>query len=416
MLENFFSSPVRLRQLRHRGPLGPHLDGFAAYLRQAGYTRGSGALTLSQASTFSWYLERKGLTLQEIDELAGQRFIEEDLTPVGCGASAPYMIKRLLVYGRQTGLMPAMAAAQPALTPEEALLRRYTDHLRDVRGLAFATIADYLRYARMLLAWYATERPHATLPQMTAADVMTYLTYTTGLHTSRAWARHCVGGFRAFLRFLHWEAILPIALDGGLPSSRLYRLAPIPPRLTVAQVRQVLDAVDVTRPEGQRNKAILLLLAVLGLRSMDICRLEVSHLDWRQGVIRLPITKGCRARVLPLPAEVGAAIADYLLHGRPAYPGPQVFLRQNAPVAPLKHIWSIADTALRRVGITLPSSTGPHLFRHSLASQLVNAGTPIKEIADLLGHQSIDTTAIYTKVDTMHLAEIALPFPEVSHE
>lgn len=416
MLENFFTSPVRLRQLRHRGPLGPHLDGFAAHLRKLGYARGSGRGTLSLASTFSWYMERKGLALHELDEITGQRFIEEDMAPVGDCFTVSYMMKRLLNYCRQKGLIPLTASTQESPTLQEALLRRYIDHLRDVRGLAFATINGYLRYARTMLDWYETQRPRQTLEEMSGADVMEYLTYCTGLYSSRSWARNSVGGTRAFLRFLHWEQIVATELYRGVPCSKLYRLAPVPPRLSWEQVRQVLAAVDVTRPEGQRNKAILLLLATLGMRSMDICRLELGHIDWKKGIIRVPTGKSRRARVLPLPQETGEAIMDYLLHGRPPYPGSQVFLRHKAPVGPLAHIWWITSSALRSVGITPPGCSGPHLFRHSLAGHLVNAGTPIKEIADLLGHQSIDTTAIYTKVDTVHLAQIAMPFPEVCHE
>lgn len=416
MLENFFTSPVRLRQMRHRGPLGPYLDGFSTHLRNLGYSRASARPTLSLASTFSCYMERKGLALQELDEMIGQRFIEEDMAPVGDCSTVFYVMKRLLSFCRQEGFIPLTASAQESPTPQEALLRRYIDHLRDVRGLAFSTITGYLRYARTMLNWYEVQRPRHTLGEMTGADVMEYLTYCTGLYSSRSWARNSVGSTRAFLRFLHWEQIVTTELHRGVPYSKLYRLAPVPPRLTWEQVRQVLAAVDVTRPEGQRNKAILLLLATLGMRSMDICRLELGHIDWKKGTIQIPTGKSRRARVLPLPQETGEAIMDYLLHGRPTYPGPLVFLRHKAPVAPLGHLWWITSSALRTVGITLSSCSGPHLFRHSLAGHLVNAGTPIKEIADLLGHQSIDTTAIYTKVDTVHLAQIAMPFPEVCNE
>jgi len=162
-----------------------------------------------------------------------------------------------------------------------------------------------------------------------------------------------------------------------------------------------------------RDRAILLLIAGLGLRSQEVRTLEPGHIDWRRGELRLPRTKSRRERVLPLPQEIGAAVADYLLHGRPPLDIPCVFVRHRAPQGPLESGGSVAGIIrrhLKRAGIDAPSR-GSRLLRHSLATRMVNAGVPIKEIADVLGHVSIDTTAIYTKVDVRSLAGVALPFP-----
>jgi site-specific recombinase XerD len=186
----------------------------------------------------------------------------------------------------------------------------------------------------------------------------------------------------------------------------------IPRHLPWKQVRELIDSVDIGKRGGLRDKAVLLLIATLGLRRKEVGDLQLDDIAWRTGEIRLRKTKTRRERTLPLTQEVGAALADYVLHERPRLPVPQVFLSNRAPEAPIAHytIGSIVKRHLRRAGIQAPSY-GAHLLRHSLATRLVNEGVPIKQIADLLGHASINTTAIYTKVDTTTLEVVALPFP-----
>jgi site-specific recombinase XerD len=178
------------------------------------------------------------------------------------------------------------------------------------------------------------------------------------------------------------------------------------------QVRELIDGVDTSKRGGLRDKAALLLIATLGLRRQEVSSLQLHHVDWREAEIRVAQTKSRRERMLPLPEEVGVALAGYILHERPRVPVPQVFLSNRAPLGPIAphSVGSIVGRHLRRAGIEAPNY-GAHLLRHSLATRLVNQGVPIKQIADLLGHTSINTTAIYTKVDTATLATVALPFP-----
>ena len=154
------------------------------------------------------------------------------------------------------------------------------------------------------------------------------------------------------------------------------------------------------------------LIGSLGLRRKEVCRLQLDHIAWREAEIRVAETKSRRERTLPLPQEVGAALVEYVLHERPRLPLPQVFLTNRAPLEPIAPhtVGSIVRKHLRCAGIQAPNH-GTNLLRHSLATRLVNQGIPIKQIADLFGHASIDTTAIYTKVDTASLATVGLPFP-----
>ncbi len=193
-----------------------------------------------------------------------------------------------------------------------------------------------------------------------------------------------------------------------------WRLATVPRYLPWKYVRELIDDLDTSSPWGLRDKAVLLLIAVLGMRGQEVRTLKLKDIAWRRAEIHLPRSKSCRARVLPLPPEVGAALSNYILHGRPRVNTPEVVLRHDAPIGPLSSpsaVGRIVTRNLRRAGIVSPARPGTQLLRHSLATRLVNRGVPIKQIADLLGHSSIDTTAIYSKVDLKRLAAVALPFP-----
>jgi site-specific recombinase XerD len=175
----------------------------------------------------------------------------------------------------------------------------------------------------------------------------------------------------------------------------------------------VIDEIDVTDPIGVRDRALLLLLATTGARNQELRLLELQDVRWRAGEVLLRRTKTRRERVVPLLEEAGSALAEYVLHARPRVQAPQVFLCHGPPARPLGYSSTVAAIVRRRMarcGLQ-PPRAGAHLLRHSLATRLVRQERPIKEIADLLGHRSIDTTAIYVKVGLPQLASIALPFP-----
>ena len=217
-----------------------------------------------------------------------------------------------------------------------------------------------------------------------------------------------------FLRYLRWSGLNNQDLARFVPHTPRYRLAHLPPRLAWADVRRAIDALDVTTSVGIRNRAILLLVATTGLRNKELRSLELHDIRWRSAEVIVRQTKSRRDRVVPLLQEAGEALADYVLHARPKSSSQRVFLQHLPPVRPIEGssiISRIVRAALERADIVLPPVVGAHLIRHSLATQLVGQRRPINEIADLLGHRSIDTTAIYVKVALPQLADVALPFP-----
>jgi site-specific recombinase XerD len=172
----------------------------------------------------------------------------------------------------------------------------------------------------------------------------------------------------------------------------------LPRQLGWEDIRKAIDAIDPATPTGSRDRAILLLLATTGIRNKELRSLVLEDIRWRDAQVRIRRTKARRDRSVPLTQEAGKALADYVLRARPDCRSRRVFLVHLPPVRPID-------------GSTNISRIGAHLIRHSLATHLVNRRRPINEIADLLGHRSIDTTAIYVKVAVSQLAEVALPFP-----
>jgi integrase/recombinase XerD len=318
----------------------------------------------------------------------------------------------MLEHLRSEGVIHQEAVARPQ-DRFASILGNYDRHLDGVRGLSVSSRPQYLRYAQRLLDWLCNRHGERPLAELTGADVLDFITDSAGLNPSGSWRYNLCSLTRGFLRYLRWEGIIEVDLDRVVPSLPHWRLQSIPRHLPWPQVRALIDSVETSTPLGLRDKAVLLCIATLGLRSQEVRHLKLTEIGWRAGEIQLAETKSRRERALPLPQELGTALAAYVLHGRPRLDVPHVFLRHRAPQGPITSthgIGQIVRKHLLRAGIRAPSR-GAHLLRHSLATRMVNEGVEVKQIADLLGHVSIDTTAIYTKVDTRHLSTVALPFP-----
>ena len=225
---------------------------------------------------------------------------------------------------------------------------------------------------------------------------------------------------RSFLRFLCLRGLHPDNLSSQVPKVRLARNARVPAVWSREEVAALLAAVDRCSPKGKRDYAILLLAGRLGLRVSDIRRLRLDNLHWRESLLELTQAKTGATLVLPLTEEVGEALIDYLRHGRPVTTHREVFLRLKAPVEPFgsnDNLHHIITFYRQRAGIALPpqGGTGLHSLRHTVATWLLETGTPLETIASILGHRSLESTQIYTKVDLEALRQAALD-PEVSHD
>ena len=409
MLEYYIESTQRIQQFRQR-PLGPYIESLAAKLHQRAYTRGTGHRILGVAGRFNDYLRSKGIRdSEEVGADLVERFIKEELRAQCTTPKAEKSFQHMVKHLRNEGVIPEMMA-EAREDSYGGILGRYDSHLRDLRGLSPLTRPRYLHNAKMLLDWYHDRKDKQPLTDLTGVDILDFITEQAALHPSGAWRKHLCSGARSFLRYLLWEGTVEVDLSRVVPTIPHWRLQSIPRHLPSEDVQALIESVDSSTPIGMRDKAVLLLIATLGLRSQEVCKLCLCDIRWRASEIRLTKTKGRREHVLPLEQEVGEAISEYLIDGRPKTNLPNVFLKHKAPQGPISSAGQIVRKHLLRAKITAPSY-GAHLLRHSLATRMVNQGAAIKQIADVLGHQSINTTAIYTKVDTNTLAEVALPFP-----
>lgn len=286
----------------------------------------------------------------------------------------------------------------------------YAGYLRDAVGAADATRARHLPTVRRFIA--ACSGPDGPdwaglSVQRVAEFIRQEAAQRTG-HGRKAPA--CAT--RSFLRFLTWRGAAPSGLDRAIPSVRRARHASLPPHLSSEQLARLLERPTAPRPAEHRDRAILLLLARLGLRAGEVAALAFDDLDWRVGQLRLQAGKCRRERVLPLPQEVGAALAEYLRHGRPFCRERWVFLALTGPARAFgpAAVTRIVQRNLVRAGIPLGRLTGAHMLRHTAASRMVNRGASFKDVADVLGHRSLQTTGIYAKLDLGALAGVALPW------
>jgi site-specific recombinase XerD len=217
---------------------------------------------------------------------------------------------------------------------------------------------------------------------------------------------------RALLRYLTFCGFALSRLAGAVPVLRRYRDAGLPRHLSHDEVERVLATRSLTKAVGRRDKAILSILAGLGLRAGEVARLRLDDFDWHNGSVVIRAGKTARERCLPIPHEVGTAIVAYLRNGRPCVPERAVFWRVRSPQAPLTRmgITDVARAALHRAGIH-PIRSAAHVFRHTVATQLVRRGVTFKAVADVLGHTQIESTTIYAKLDVDTLAQVALPWP-----
>lgn len=229
-----------------------------------------------------------------------------------------------------------------------------------------------------------------------------------------------VSDLRSFLRYLLMRGILERDIRDDLPKIRVYRDAHIPTIWSRDDVTKLLAAVDRGSPKGKRDYAILLMTSRLGMRVGDIRTLRLEHLDWEQARLRMPQSKTGVSLDLPLPEDVGEALIDYLRHGRPKSAHREVFLLARAPYGPLyptNNLHRVIALWRRRAGIPAARPRGRqglHSLRHTLATRLLEAGTPLQTIANIIGHLSLESTRKYTKVNVAALQSVAIDPDEVA--
>jgi site-specific recombinase XerD len=374
-----------------------------------GYAQNTVRAKCDLLADLSRWLERRGLPLAGLDEGRLSQFLatrrRRIKTRRGDRATGQQVLEHL------RGLEEIAAAVQSIdRTPVARLTREFEEFLHAERGLASSTVSDYSNTARDFLEdRFGGKTLH--LERLRSQDLHGFILREVQ-RVSRSHGKGAVTALRSFLRFLLQRGAIQADLARTLPGVATWRLSHLPKSLPLEQVEQLLACCDRSTPTGKRDYAILLLLARLGLRGGEVLAMTLEDLDWERGEIVVR-GKGPRLERLPLPAEVGEALACYLRDVRPARATRRVFIRMKAPLQGLagaSAIGCIVRRALRRAGLN-PELKGAHLLRHSLATNLLRCGASLGEIGQLLRHRELTTTQIYAKVDIAALRGIALPWP-----
>lgn len=392
-------------RVRVSGPLAPFVAGFRAELSARGYAPGSAALQLQLAAELSRWLERQGLDVRALTTGRVEQFFEMRRARVARLYVSPRALSVLLDHLAGIGALPAPEPVEP--TAIEALVARYGRYLRHERRLGQPTAARYLFVARGFLQTCASNGV-PDLDRLSSEPVTAFMIAECAAH-SVGWAKCVAVGLRSLLRFLHLDGLISTPLAEAVPSPAGWRATSIPKALAPAELAALFSGCDRRSDSGRRDYAVLMLLGRLGMRAGEVAALELNDVGWRTGELRVR-GKGQRVDVLPLPVDVGRALADYVRRGRPPAAAGAVFRRIGAPHGAVNPttVTGIVYRACDRVG--LPRA-GAHRLRHTAATHMLGAGASLPEIAQVLRHRSPDTTAIYAKVDRLALAELAQPWP-----
>ncbi|MBI5725595.1 MAG: tyrosine-type recombinase/integrase [Planctomycetes bacterium] len=397
--------------------LGPLVERLADYLLKRGYKRECIKQYLRAAEHFGRWVGTHRIAPAAVDEAVARQFLHRHLPHCHCVVAAPrcrILVRAALRHllccmGHQTGHIGGHVVISPAV---QSIIQEFDQYMQKTCGLSEQTRVCRRRYARELLQSTFGQRP-VRWGRLTPALIMKFVA---------AYARRCspatgaiaASAIRSLLRFAQLHGFCETRLGQAVPRIPAWKRGQNSQRLTDAQVRDILGSFDRATAIGRRGYAMALCLADLGLRVSEVVALRLEDLDWRKASVHIARSKNRRARVLPLPRRVGAALAAYLRHDRPASTHRHLFLRLRAPLGePVGKdlIQGAIRQAYAACGLSR-SFAGTHVLRHAAACRMHQLGVPLKQIADLLGHRSLDSTVVYARANLHQLAMAALPWPK----
>ncbi len=402
MLEKFLQPNERLHDI----PLGLSLRALATSLVEDGYADQTVRSKLRLLDELGRWFGLTGLTVAHLDERHVEAFVKHR-RQVRRGDLKT--LEQFLDHLRNRAVIPDRAPVRD-LSPLADILSRYEEHLRSERGLVTATVLNYLPYIRRFLVERFREGPFL-FGQVSPSDISNFV-LRHGPSMSVGRAQLMTTAFRSFFRYLFQKGELQANLAAAVPTVADWRLSTVPKYLAPEEVKRVLEACNHRTASGRRDYAILLLLARLGLRAGEVVALQLEDIKWRAGEI-LVRGKGLFHDRMPLPSDVGKALASYLRRDRPACQTRRVFVCMKAPrrgFANPSTLTTIVRRALTRADLH-PTFKGAHLLRFSLATSMLRSGATMGEIGEVLRHRIPNTTEIYAKVDFDGLRSLAHPWP-----
>jgi integrase/recombinase XerD len=411
MLIRYFKSPSHIQQLLSR-PGGPLLEGFSEYLEQLGYAKHSGYVRITAASHFLYWADREGISFP-LGEMALMGFADH-LVQCQCQEFAQLRgdvaLRGARMFLMHQGNVGARSSGFAALESrlKSGLFSAFCQWMRLERGTHDTTLCADGNALRDLFEQIKDD------PSQLDARYLRQFILAQNAKKGRAAAKLCTTALRNLVHFLIAEGTCPAGLDAAIPKLAHWRLSSLPQYLHMDEVERVIASCDAATPCSQRDRAIVLLLARLGLRAGDVVHLRLGDIDWKGAWIAIAGKNGRQTR-LPLTQEVGQAIVDYLRKGRPHTDADTVFVCARAPFQAFSGhaaVSIIVKNAMRRAGVACPGRGAAHVLRHSVATSMLGQGASLQDIAAVLRHQSISTTQIYAKVNVAELRQVAQPWPE----
>lgn len=416
MLEHWYRERRSLVDFR-RGPLGPYFDGFALHLKERGYSHSRGKDILGKNCLFNTFLIDRGISnRKEITPALIEPFLDVYLSNfrTSCRSYCPRtatrrMLLHLFDYLVDAGVLKPIAS-KPEPTPYDWVLTPYEKYLREDRQLAEPTVLRGRKYVSAFLAGMGTELTREKLKALQPEVIESYV--KQHVKGSPENLRNLASCLRRFLRFCAQRKYTLADLSGVIPSVPSYRFASLPRGMEDSQLERMLNRIPKDTAKGSRDYALIILMLAYGVRAKSVAALLLEDLCWPRSTIRIRAQKGGKEVVLPLLEPVGEAILGYLRH-RPDTSLREVFLTIKAPFSPLNSVVvsHIVREHMQRAGVKRPRS-GATTLRHSWAIRALAHDSPMKCIADVLGHRCLDTTFLYAKADLKTLRQVAMRWPE----
>lgn len=407
-MEQLYKNQCTLIQMRE-GVLGAYVDALSKQLSDEGYAKTSVRNALQLLADLGRWLSLRRMTPSQLTPECLRRYLKYRSNHGHHRSTDAATLRRLSNLLLAKGVIAPCMQSEP--TPVQQLEEEFRHYLELERGLATATVQIYQPFvSRFLAECFADGR--LRLDSLCATDVVRFVQREAARLNHPKRAKLMTTALRAFLQYARYRDLIRTDLRLSVPTVASWTMASLPRALSSEDVQCLLNHCDRHTAIGCRNGAILLLLARLGLRAGEVVGLTLDDIDWERGELRIR-ANGRGVDLLPIPQDVGAALAEYLRRLRPACACRQVFVRMRAPYrgfASSVAICSIVRCALDHAGLN-PPHKGAHLLRHSVATHMLRQGASLTEIGALLRHRSPETTMIYAKVDLDLLRPLAMPWP-----